>query len=219
DSRVYEKVLEISKLMMGFEIIENTERSCRLVNISTKLEQNFDALIIRLFLGGISFGKELLSRLMNQKSGDIKSLLEYEFNSNRLALFCMRILQKGSVNQDKYSSISLYNIVASLERYNDNFRDIILVVGDSEARLNKNTIELFKGCIAAQELNFKIFNQLVEGKDVQSKLDLFKEHKSIRLKSRNRTNILKSDETNNYISAKLIEAIEISHHINEELFF
>jgi phosphate uptake regulator len=219
DAKVYDKILETSKLLMGFEIIENNPKSCRLVNISTKLEQNFDVLLGRLFLSGITFGKELLSRLKSDDWKNLRGLHEYELNVNRVSLFCRRVIQTGSAGNVKYPLYSIYSIIGNLEEFVDPFRDIIEMIGEKKVKLSKKTTDILQDCILLQELNFKIFNQLSKGSDIASQLELFKEHKKVRNRIRHELGYFQNDAINSYICGKVAGSIEASHHISEELFY
>jgi len=218
EREVYDKILNASKLLMGFEIVDNTEKSCKLANISTKLEQNFEVLLSRLFTGGMTFTKEILYRLKKHDTG-IKNLMEYEDTSNRIALFCRRVLQTTSVSESVYSPTTLYSIVTHLEEINDSLRHIVEGIGDNEVNLNKETLDLFEKAIKVQEINFKIFNSLIKGNTTMSQIELFKEHKLIRNQTLQNINYFKADKFNAYICCWLSQVIALSHHINEELFY
>jgi hypothetical protein len=222
DREIYDKILNTSKLLMGFEIVHNTPNSCKLANISTKLDQNFEILLNRLFMNSISFSKELLHRMKNLSN--IQSLLEYEHNANRISFFCKRVIQKSNIGCSVYSSPSLYSIISHVEESIDIFRRITNFfkknpsIQYNKLKLNKNTINLFEKCIKLLEVNFKIFNNMVKEKKMDLSLNLIKEHKSIKDESRYNPDYFKGDPTNSYICGRLLELIELSHHNSEELF-
>ncbi len=218
DKEVYDRILKESKLLMGFEIVENKENSCRLMNISTKLEQNFEILISRLFTSAISFSRETFERLKKEDK-ELKSLLEYEFNTNRLSLFCRRALQTTTIPGTVHSPATLYSIVGHLEEIADNIRHIIQTVTGQKIKLRKETKELFEKAIKVQEINFKIFTRMMKGKTAMDELEMFKEHKRIRKDVFHDASLLEGNKIDSFIAAQLSGIIEISHHINEELFY
>jgi len=215
ENGVFDKILNTSKILMGFEIVEHTKNSCKLVNVSTKLEQNFDVLLNRLFLIGIAFEKELLSRL---KSGaDIKNLMEYETNANRLAMFCQRAIQTNNAGELTYSTTTLYSLVTLLEESVDPLRNIIEMLGNTKVKLNKETIALFEKSIQMQEITYNIFSKISKGEQVQAQLGLYKEHKTLRQSIYHNPTYLKGDKLNSYICAQLMSIVDFSHHISQEL--
>jgi hypothetical protein len=109
-------------------------------------------------------------------------------------------------------------MVGHLEELVDYLRLIVEGVGDSKIKLSDSTIKLFEECMNIQEVNFKIFNKSIKGADTMSQLDLFMEHKNIRNRVKDNRNYFRGDEVNSYICSKLIGVVEVSHHINEELF-
>lgn len=215
ESGVYDKVSETSALLLGFEIIESTSESCTILNVSTTLEQNFEVLLNRLFMANLVFGRELLMRLKNK--GEIGSMMEYENNINKVALFCKRVLQTQSIQQMVYSTASLYNVVAHLEEAADSFRRIALYVDSKNTVLREKTIDLFEKCIKMQEINFTIFCKYLKGDQATSLIPLFKEHKAIR-ESIDYQKCYAKDWTNNFICGELLALRSLSSHISEELF-
>jgi hypothetical protein len=217
DIRVYDKILEDSKMFIGFEIIENTPTSCTFANVSGTLEQNFDVLLSRLFTMGISFHKELFNRL--QKSQSLTSFIEYEFNANKLNYYCKRILQTTNMSDKVYSQKSLYLITVLLEETVDSLRDIVIVADGKNIKLNKNTIELFKISLKTLELNYTLFNRIIKGSDRLDELSKFKDHKVLTKKIAFMTKYFNGDKYNSFIAGRLYDLSIISTHINEEMFY
>ncbi len=219
DKEIYNRVLKTSKLLMGFEIIDEGEGYCTLANISSQLEENFGVLMNRLFMDSISFGKEFVEKLKSSEKEDLDILLEYEFNANRIALFCRRIIQKGGIDHKVYSTFSLYSVIAHVEESIDLFREIIRMLGDSRPKLDKSTLELFEKAVKMQNIQYEIFANLVKGKTVMDLIDLFRQHKDLRRSVWHNLDYFKGDKINSYICGKLIAMVELSHHISEELFY
>ncbi|MBI2146926.1 hypothetical protein HYU19_00435 [Candidatus Woesearchaeota archaeon] len=216
DTAVYDKVLETSKLLMGFEVVENTDEHCKLVNISTTLEQKFDILLRRLFVSVAAFGKELFSRL--QAGTDIQGLLEYETNINRIHLFCRRAIQTRTIGDTAYSSETLYRIVTSLEEIADCFRYIVETIGQRKAALDRTTKELFSQCLRLQDITFTLFNKISSGASASSEMELFKEHKAIRKKILHQEDCFAGDAINSFICGRLFAVADLSFNVTEELF-
>lgn len=216
DKKVYDNVLDTSKLLMGFEIVENTSHSCTLTNVSTTLQERFPLLLTRLFVTTMNFGRELGERL--PKKIDVHGLLEYENTINRLSLFCRRVIYTKAVGENVYSLETLYSLIKLLEESADCYRFIVERVESGPVHLNKNTLELAKKCLRLQEINFTIFNRIVTGEKSNTLLELFKEHKVLRNEVTSNEIYFRGDPANAYICNKLLSLAELSHHFNEELF-
>ncbi|MFC1723352.1 AbrB/MazE/SpoVT family DNA-binding domain-containing protein [Nanoarchaeota archaeon] len=213
---VGDKVVETTKVLMGFEIVDSSEKHCKLMNLASRMEQDFEILLSRLFAGSITLARDLLARI--KRGHPIAALEEQEVSANRIAMFCRRAIHTGTTNSKVFLPSSVYNLVVHLEELTDLMRDIIRTVGKSKVTLNNKTISLFQTCISAQEVNYKIFNRLLKGTDTLKELNLYNEHKILRRKVSNELDFFKGNRINSYICAKLLGYMELSHHINEELF-
>lgn len=218
DSRIYDEILHASRLMIGFEVVENTKNSCKLVSVSTQPEQKLQVLIGRLFATHLTFLRELASRLWDSKEGSLPSLLEYEFSVNRLALYCRRIFHKYSIDF-MLSPLSTYSIIAHIEESTDALRNIVETISESKVILQKSTLKLFEQTTRLQEINYAIFNKVMSGSHMQDQLQLVKEHRAVTRKIRNNTEFFCGDKVNDYICARLYGIVELSHHISVELFY
>jgi len=213
-SQMYSKILEASRLLMGFEIVDHADRSCALTNIATQLEKSFESVVRQLFMTNIICAKELLISLENGTL-NAKEIYIYEENMNRLSLFCKRLLQKNNTKGQIYSSVSLYCIISYLEKIGDCFRWIVDRLGGKQIQLSKTTNDLFKDTIHLMEINFEIFKEAEKSESYAR----FRMHKELRDRlNSNALMYLSQDIDNMYICTQLLEVLESSFHMNYELF-
>ena len=220
DGSVYSKILETTKLLIGFEIVENTAQSCTLSNISTTPEEKFDVLLRRLFANNVMFAKDLLSRI--EKSEDVQDLMEYERNINRIHLFCRRVLQTNKASSTVYTPLSLYMIVLHLEECADCLKHIVTLLNNQPAaglgKLQAPTKELLLDCIRLQEILFKVFGKILNGENITSQISFIHEHKKVRDKVMNNIEYYRGNALNSAICGRLLGLVDLSFHITEELF-
>ncbi len=219
DKGIFEDIMACSRNLMGFEIVETSEFHCKLANISTKLEHDFEILVRRLFQSDITFTSEILSRLQDPEEGSLKKLLEYENTINKLTLFCKRIINRGLVGEIKSSVYSLYGIVSDLEKIGDINRHIIEILDGIKFKIHPRCVELIRLAVRSQKIAYELFNKAGKGEKAVDNIDLIYEHRNIRNSVKLNSGYFGNDKLNNLVSAKVLEILELSHYITEEVFY
>lgn len=119
DEHLVDKVKSVIwKEAVGFELIEQKPDSCRIVNVSGKLE-DFNNMLRRLFLVTITMSEECAASI--KKNDGIENVLYLEQENNRLANVLIRAINKyGSHGFKKIGP--LYYIIQELERIGDQYK-------------------------------------------------------------------------------------------------
>ncbi|MBI2574722.1 phosphate uptake regulator PhoU [Candidatus Woesearchaeota archaeon] len=128
------------KEALGFELIEQKEGFCRIVNVSGKVE-DFGNILRRLFMINLTMADEAV--LSIRKNAGIENILYMEQENNRLAAMLLRSINKyGSFGFRKIGP--LYYIVQELERIADSYKFISqrLVKKNRNASLKPASISL-----------------------------------------------------------------------------
>jgi phosphate uptake regulator len=110
----------VSDQSVGFEIVETTSNSCTIRSI-TKLSNEFDAVLRRLFLVTLSLGEEGLKAIKNKDYNSLENIMFLEKSNNKLSTFCSRYLNKYSAeNYDRVGAI--YFMIEILEKIADEYK-------------------------------------------------------------------------------------------------
>ncbi len=108
----------IWKEAVGFEIMDQGDNSCTIVNVSGKTD-DFQNMLRRLFLITLTMGQE--SQACLRKNSGIQNVLYLEQENNRLATILIRSLNKyGSFGFKKLGPV--YYIIQELERIGDQYK-------------------------------------------------------------------------------------------------
>lgn len=133
----------IRSMLIGYEIVEQTNKRCLIKSISTNEPKEFANVLRRTFRVSLSLAKSSLEAI---KSGDIDKLndaLALEQTNNRLTNFCHRILNKQvSMNKDTTYN---YIILWIIECICDDYKYIInYVKANKNIKISKELIELYE---------------------------------------------------------------------------
>jgi phosphate uptake regulator len=144
----FEKQIPLSKILVqlseliGFEIVEQSEHHCVIINVASAMNDEFDSMLKRLFQLTLSFSSDTLQALENKNYDALINLLGIEKENNRLASFCQRTL-----NQKPLDSISetteLYSLIERIEVIADALRDLCKYVNKTK-KIRKEDLDFFK---------------------------------------------------------------------------
>ncbi len=119
DHQLLEKIKSVMwKETVGFELMDQTENMCRIVNVSGKVE-DFNNLLRRLFLVTLTISEEALSAL--KKGIEMENVLYLERENNRLNSMLVRSINKYGSNGFRKIG-PLYYIIQELERIADQYK-------------------------------------------------------------------------------------------------
>lgn len=111
----------VKDLLLGFAIMEQTDRRCVLRMLAKDSSEEFDATLRRAFLVTLSMADTLLDLLRQKKFKELKDILALEKTNNQLTNFCERILNKNLYEGNKGTHF-LYVIAWNLEKIADDYK-------------------------------------------------------------------------------------------------
>jgi hypothetical protein len=134
----------IISMLMGYEIIDQTEKTCVIKNLSGDDVSEFEAIVRRTFLISLSMAKNSLEDLETKNHGKLKEQLALEKINNKLVNYCLRLLNKQPYKKEK--TIFSYLILWVLESICDDYKDLIklLLKEDLKNNISKEFKEAYK---------------------------------------------------------------------------
>ncbi len=219
DAKIYNKIQEGVRYLIGFEIVEQGKDYVKLEEISQSSEEKFINIIHRLFFMHKSFTDDV-QNFLKEPTGNIDPLMDIELTFDRLNLYCRRLLNKNMIIKQTYDINSLYHIVCLLEQSNDELRKIVQFAGKrKKINYEKKLDESFDKIRAAIDITLKKLNNYLGERDYKLQIDLAKEQKNIReWVKENAEEYIGSSRETAYIYARLAAISESIQHMSEELF-
>ncbi|MBW3020649.1 AbrB/MazE/SpoVT family DNA-binding domain-containing protein [Candidatus Woesearchaeota archaeon] len=145
----------INNTLLGFEIVDQTERRCIVQNISAKDDSDFDQILRRSFLVSLTMAKNSYEYLKDGKFDKLNSLLSLELTNNRLTNFIHRCMNRN-LNPDEKSHY-LYVIIWNLENVADDYRDICMNYSKYTKKLSKETLKMYKEIVDLLDSYYKLY--------------------------------------------------------------
>ncbi len=144
--------------LLGFEIVDQTDRSCVIEMVAKGLEEESDKILRRLLLILKSMVEDLKRGIDAGDEALLEDVASREATTNKLAYFCLRVLNTrvGEPARSHYMSILLF----SLEMLGDHLRDLALWAKIGTARLPKKERETVLKSVDAVSKSFNEFNNL-----------------------------------------------------------
>ncbi len=111
-------------MLMGYEIVEATERGCVIKTIAAPTDDEFDRLFKRVFLVNNTLANTILDLVHKKRFGDLAELQALEETNNRLTNYLHRLINQNVVlgRRETY----LYLISWIQESIADDYRDLSL---------------------------------------------------------------------------------------------
>ena len=109
--------------VLGFVIIEQTDKRCVIKNISKGIEEEFDSTLRRNFLVVLSLSKSTFDMFKDGNYRNMPDVAKLEKTNNQLTSFCHRILNTRGFKDPKKTSY-VYVIIKLMEGVADKYRDI-----------------------------------------------------------------------------------------------
>jgi phosphate uptake regulator len=219
DPKIYSYILRVMNHMIGFEIVEQRDGFCRLIEITSGGEENFEKLEIRLFNVIKSFADQT-HRILKGTDEDLSSLLEIEYNIDKLSLYCRRLLNKNKISGKTYDNTAMYVFVCQMERVGDELRQIIEYVDAHRIyKYNKNLEILFMTLDESLILISKMLNNYSGAFDPEKQHEYGYELRRIRVEAEeHKEKFFSGDGAFSVSSHHLFTCLEHIQHISEELF-
>ena len=147
----------INSTLMGYEIIEQTNKRCLIKSIASQYDSNIDVIVRRVFLVTVSLARNILEILKSRDLSNIDELMVLEETNNKLTNFCHRILNKNPTEGAK--TVYFYTVIWLLESIADDFRDICKLLSEKKMqnKFDKNTINIYSKIVKLFEDFYHIF--------------------------------------------------------------
>lgn len=153
-------ILDRVNQLMGYTIIEQSQKNCLIKNISEAREGEFDSTLKRAFLLTISMTEGIYEVFKEGKDyNNLQSLINIEETNNQLTGFCHRIINKKGYKEFEKTAF-VYVVVWLLESIADEYRDIcklFLQPDNRDIRLSNESLELFKDVNDLVRLFYNVF--------------------------------------------------------------
>ncbi len=133
----------LKDLMMGFTILEQTERRIRIKIITKDTPEEFFPVLRRAFLVALSLADTGLSLIRDQKLDELKELIYLEKTNNQLTNYCQRIIHKG-IFPENDNPYFLYVVIWNLEKIADDYKYIAQDLTGKSVKIKKEVIDLFE---------------------------------------------------------------------------
>ncbi|MFH1439289.1 MAG: hypothetical protein ABIG89_01905 [Candidatus Woesearchaeota archaeon] len=133
----------IKDLMMGFAIVEQSEKRVLLRLVTKENPDEFQTLLRRAFLVGLNLSDSCLIYIKTNKFDKLEKLTSLEKTNNQLTNFCERMINKGVLKESNNSHF-LYVIVWNLEKIVDDYKYIVQYLSGRKKTISKEVIKLFE---------------------------------------------------------------------------
>jgi bifunctional DNA-binding transcriptional regulator/antitoxin component of YhaV-PrlF toxin-antitoxin module len=204
---------EVSKRLLGFEIVEQKDKYCKIRSISKGVEEEFDIILRRIFMMLLSMSKEGLELIRQREYEKLNSLITLEEVNNKFTNFCQRSLNKHGHLDNKKTTI-VYYAVTQLETIADAYRDMFkkLVAGGRKP-IDPKILDLYKTTDAMLHDFYALFYDF----KTERLLDFDRKHKEILEKE---DAMFKAGRTGDeaYIVHQLYSIAGKLHHLSESVY-
>ena len=112
----------VRSMLMGFEVVEQDERKCRIKTIAIDENAEFDHALRRCF-GAVGEMSQATLEVLRGNVSHIPEALEMEDTINRLSNFCHRVINRGAVEHAQVNY--LYLISWLLESIGDTYKRML----------------------------------------------------------------------------------------------
>jgi len=133
----------IKDSFVGFEIVEQGKRMCRVKKISDTIYEEFDPVLRRTFLFLKSMASESLDAIKKKDIDALRNVILADHNVNKFTDFCRRVINlKSDLKFRKVAPI--YYVLEELEKIGDEYKDLCKYFIKNPAKLSKELIKLYE---------------------------------------------------------------------------
>jgi len=144
DPNVMEVIQDRLRELLGFMIIEHSQKRCLVKSISQGIEQEFDVTLRRAFLVTISMADSILELLKKGDNEHLKEITRLESTNNQLTNFCQRILNKKGYKDPKKTN-NLNIIISTVENIADSYKFICMYLSSpKKSKISKQALSLIE---------------------------------------------------------------------------
>jgi len=138
NKQVIEKIDEL----LGFEVTDQGKNFVIIKNVAKVVEEEFDAMLRRLFIITLTIADDILKALKEKDYGSFREFYKLEKENNKLANFCQRILNKlgkGDISR----TTTIYSMIDLLELIADSFGDLAEMLHKEKIRPSNELLSYF----------------------------------------------------------------------------
>lgn len=133
-----------SSILMGFEIVNQSEHMCVFRNISSTLSSEFDNVLRRVFFITLALAKSTYEALDQKNYERLREGFALETTNNKFTLFCQRLLNKEGGGSHRRTNF-LFLTVYQLEKIADHYKYICeRVLKSKPKRIRPDILKLFE---------------------------------------------------------------------------
>ncbi|MBI1935631.1 phosphate uptake regulator PhoU [Candidatus Woesearchaeota archaeon] len=183
--------------LLGFEIMEQNNKSCVIQTISSKLEVDFDSLLRKAFIITLDMADSCLEALENNDKKTLENLHFKDFDVNKFCYFCLRFINKGQ--HEGFGNYIVYYLIELLEDVGDEYKALAQLLIKTESK--KEIIKILGNTNRAFKMGYEFFykpekSKATEAMELYNKTKADIENSFGKLKN---SNDLKALATMNYI--------------------
>lgn len=176
DFSIISEIKDEIELLLGFEIVSEGENFCKIKNVATTLDTEFETILRRVLLMLVSMAKDSCTAASNKEYNRLENIAELERTHNKLTNFCERSLNLSGYKENKETNF-IYSMVWTLEQVADNLRDLCKYISDNKVNLNQDTLKLYNWTAEYIEAFHTLFY-----KRTDQDVDLFKDKYKLKLR-------------------------------------
>ncbi|PLW79292.1 hypothetical protein C0585_08435 [Candidatus Woesearchaeota archaeon] len=153
DEKSLNEILDRVNEIIGFEVIDQTEKSVTIKNITSELDSEYDNILRKTLLIQKDMNENIVNALKNKEFERLKQIRRQEVINNKFTGFLVRIIsKKGYANQSR--SPQAYDMIQNLERVADQYKYLC----DDYIELKKINDEELDLLIEANELFLRFYD-------------------------------------------------------------
>lgn len=158
NSEIFEEVKSRVGDLMGFEIIERSEKRCVVKAVSKEIESEFDNILRRTFFIILEMSRHLAESIATEDLSRISEIRNLEKTTNTFTDFCKRVLSKGRYNNPE-NTMYIYVLVRDLEKVADGYKRMCDVILEQKGHLavSKKVLDVLVGTNRFFESFYKMF--------------------------------------------------------------
>ncbi len=159
DSKSFAEVKERVSDLMGFEIIDRSERRCLVKAVSKEIDSEFDAILRRTFLITLEMANNIHEAFVEREKARFEEIKSLEKTTNMFTDFCKRVLSKGAY-KDPENTVYAYVLIRDLEKVADGYRRICEAVLSSSGKsfsVSKDVLSVLVKVNSFLEMFYKLF--------------------------------------------------------------
>ena len=163
DKELQDEIKAITNnILLGFEITEKQEKSCKIENISEPTEEKYDVLLRRVFLIIKETQRIVNNDFENNKFRSMKEIEEFRDQQDRYILFCRRILTRERFEIENPSLE--WELLTFLMHIEHAYYYLYQYASKNQLKKNKNILELLEHL----EEYFQLYYNAYYKKDIRS---------------------------------------------------